>query len=194
MFISTKRTIVLTFRNAFHTPITELLLQRLVRSLSLNYNTGLKLHNSIPWASLTLPRIYFLLNPLKFFHSHYGCLYIYTAYSLYIQVVYIVYIYTVLLSTLSCACGTLLNLIYMTEVLLGKLNGCTIRFRWSNAGASKLRPVGQLRPVKPFHPARGDILSIIKKEENYKSLLIWQFVTYSETKTLRKMSGLRTIV
>jgi len=31
-------------------------------------------------------------------------------------------------------------------------------------GVSKLRPAGQIRPAKPFHPARGDILSITKKK------------------------------
>jgi len=33
----------------------------------------------------------------------------------------------------------------------------------SKTGASKLRPTDQMRPVKPFHPAREAILSMMKK-------------------------------
>jgi len=30
------------------------------------------------------------------------------------------------------------------------------------AGVSKVRPAGQIRPAKPFHPTRENILSIMK--------------------------------
>jgi len=67
----------------------------------------------------------------------------------------------------------------------------SISRRFDPPGVSKLwRPAGQIRPAKPFHPAREDILSIMKKEKIYKSFLIWQYVTYTKTKTLHKISGL----
>ena len=34
---------------------------------------------------------------------------------------------------------------------------------WPGAGVFKLRPAGQMRPAKPFHPAREAILSMMKK-------------------------------
>jgi len=39
----------------------------------------------------------------------------------------------------------------------------TTPLRYNRAGVSKLRPAGQIRPAKPFHPAREDILSKMKK-------------------------------
>ena len=38
---------------------------------------------------------------------------------------------------------------------------------WSNSGVSKLQPAGQMRPAKPFHPAREAILSMIKNNIQY---------------------------
>ena len=46
---------------------------------------------------------------------------------------------------------------------------------------------------KPFHPARGDILSIVKKLFT-KNLLIWMNVRYPKPITLGKTSGPRTVV
>ena len=59
---------------------------------------------------------------------------------------------------------------------------------------SKLRATGQTPLAKPFHTARGDILSITKKKIFAKHFLIWKNVTYPETITLCKMSGPRTVV
>ena len=42
------------------------------------------------------------------------------------------------------------------------------------AGVTKLRPAGQIRPAKPFHPARVDILPMRKNIITKENLLIWQ--------------------
>jgi len=44
---------------------------------------------------------------------------------------------------------------------------------WYKSKISKLRAAGQIRPAKPFHRARGDILSIKKNKIFMKILLIW---------------------
>jgi len=41
-------------------------------------------------------------------------------------------------------------------------------------GVTKLRPAGQIRPAKPFHPARADILPMRKNNITKENLLIWQ--------------------
>ena len=43
----------------------------------------------------------------------------------------------------------------------------------TKAGVSKPRPTGQIRPAKPFHQAREDILSIMKNNIFRKNMLIW---------------------
>jgi len=49
---------------------------------------------------------------------------------------------------------------------------------YSRSGVSKLRPAGQIWPVKPFYPAREgissgriDILSIMKKQYTYETFV-----------------------
>jgi len=44
----------------------------------------------------------------------------------------------------------------------------TLNNFYSKARVSKLRPAGQIRPAKPFHPAREDILSIMKNQYIYE--------------------------
>ena len=44
----------------------------------------------------------------------------------------------------------------------------------SKTGVTKLRPAGQIRPAKPFHPARVDILPMRKNNITKENLLIWQ--------------------
>ena len=53
--------------------------------------------------------------------------------------------------------------------------------RTFRAGVTKLRPTGQIRPAKPFHPARVDILPMRKNNITKENLLIWQkhFLTQS---------------
>ena len=41
-------------------------------------------------------------------------------------------------------------------------------------GVTKLRPAGQIRPAKPFHPALVDILPMRKNNITKENLLIWQ--------------------
>jgi len=48
-----------------------------------------------------------------------------------------------------------------TDTEVRGANGTTV---WTfKTGVSKLRPAGQMRPAKPFHPARVAILSMMKK-------------------------------
>ena len=44
----------------------------------------------------------------------------------------------------------------------------------SKAGVTKLRPAGQIRPAKPFHPARVDNFPMRKNNTTKENLLIWQ--------------------
>ena len=47
-------------------------------------------------------------------------------------------------------------------------------YRFSRPEVTKLRPAGQIRPAKPFHPARVDILPMRKNNITKENLLIWQ--------------------
>ena len=59
----------------------------------------------------------------------------------------------------------------MNECTRAKLTQHTLPPR---AGVTKLRPAGQIRPAKPFHPARVDILLMRKNNITKENLLIWQ--------------------
>ena len=48
------------------------------------------------------------------------------------------------------------------------------RFQVPTPGVTKLRPAGQIRPAKRFHPARVDILPMRKNNITKENLLIWQ--------------------
>jgi len=70
-------------------------------------------------------------------------------------------------------------------------------------GASKLRPASQIRPSKPFHPAREtisiarkDVLSILKKQFIYETCvdMIESNITRNNHIAVRKMSGPRNVV
>jgi len=61
------------------------------------------------------------------------------------------------------------------------------------SGVSKQRPMGQVRPAKPFHPAHEDIF--VNKEKKYIYETFIDFVECSVFRSsLRKMSGPRTVV
>jgi len=63
------------------------------------------------------------------------------------------------------------------------------------AGVSFLRPAGQIRPAKTFHPVQEDISSKMRKKCFHETFVdLVANVTYPKTITLSKMSAPRTIV
>jgi len=54
---------------------------------------------------------------------------------------------------------------------VGRLDDLIVLHQSIMTGVSKLQPTGQMKPAKPFHPAREAILSMVKKIMFMKTLL-----------------------